>query len=211
MTKTILVRVVAVIGALISVAVCVHGATLVHDAVALEWSTGEADAGESVVLQLEAAKRPAWTGAGLLVVGLLGLALALGNVPLSGPSELDGPPLAAERLPNGRRKLSRDLELCVSGEKLTIPEGTKTDFSSIPPFARALVRWSRVDVAGVVHDFLYQTGGRSRWSADLIWFKVAISGDHRANLLQAGIAWLGLVLGAWWVWYGYRWGWRKVP
>ena len=115
-------------------------------------------------------------------------------------------PLRTERLPNGRRRLLRDLAVEVADEQFKIPAGTETDFSSIPRFGRILVRWSKVDVAGVVHDWLYQTGTTSRAHADDIWREVATAGDHRANALQAWTAWLGLRIGGWYAWDQHRQG-----
>ena len=100
--------------------------------------------------------------------------------------------LQTERMDNGRRRLLRDLVVEVAEERITIPTGTVTDFSTIPWFGRALVRWSKVDIAGVVHDWLYQTGATTRTRADAIWRLVAVAGEHRANAFQAWIGWIGL-------------------
>lgn len=115
-------------------------------------------------------------------------------------------PLQTERMENGRRRLLRELIVEVAGERISIPAGTETDFSSIPWFGRMLVRWSRVDVAGVVHDWLYQTGVMSRARSDTIWRLVATAGEHRANQFQAWTAWAGLRIGGWYAWDGYRHG-----
>lgn len=65
-------------------------------------------------------------------------------------------PLQTERLPGGNRKLLRRLVVQLDDDTiLTVPKGFETDFSSIPRFARSFIDWSRVDIAGVVHDFLY--------------------------------------------------------
>ena len=34
---------------------------------------------------------------------------------------------------------------------------------------------------------------------DLVWFRIARSGQHRANCLQAALGLAGIVLGGWWV------------
>ena len=117
-------------------------------------------------------------------------------------------PLQVERLPDGRRKLLRCLRVDVSRKR----DGTKTevvsagfcmDYSSIPWGLRWLVNWSRVDIAGVVHDHIYGAPGnftwRTRLEADLVWFRLARSGRHRANWLQAALGFAGLYLGACWV------------
>jgi hypothetical protein len=105
---------------------------------------------------------------------------------------------------DGHRRLLRDLVIVVAGELFTVPKGTETDFSSIPWFGRLLVRWSKVDIAGVVHDWLYQTGSITRARADTIWRLVALAGEQNANAFQAWAAWLGLRLGGWIVWNRYR-------
>ena len=123
---------------------------------------------------------------------------------------LDDPgPLRVERLPDGRRELLRCLCVDVSPngdgscEPITVRKGFHTDYSSLPWGLRWLVNWERVDIAGVVHDHLYRTTPsltyRSRWEADLIWFRLARSGGHRANWLQAALGLAGLYLGACWV------------
>ena len=120
----------------------------------------------------------------------------------------DPGPLRVERLLDGRRKLLRPLKVDVgptaNGQDIqTVPEGFSMDYSSLPWGLRWLVKWDRVDIAGVVHDHLYRTAGsftwRSRWEADLVWFRLARSGGHRANWLQAALGFAGLYLGACWV------------
>ena len=112
--------------------------------------------------------------------------------------------LQTERMSDGRRRLLLDLVVEVDGLLITVPEGTLTDFSSIPWFGRALVRWSKVDIAGVVHDWLYQSAFTSRARADKIWRLVAVAGDHHANAFQAWVGWLGLRLCGWKAWNRHR-------
>ena len=112
--------------------------------------------------------------------------------------------LQTERQRDGRRLLLRELVVEVGGLMITVPAGTLTDFSSIPWFGRALVRWSKVDIAGVVHDWLYQTAFVSRARADRIWRLVAIAGDHHANAFQAWVGWLALRLAGWIAWNHHR-------
>ena len=116
------------------------------------------------------------------------------------PSCLQSPPLRTDRLPSGRRQLVRDLIVCVDEQTWTIPQGTDTDYSSIPAIGRFVVRWSRVDIAGVIHDWLYQEKQVSRRYADRIWRLVAQRGDHRANALQAFICWVALRIFGGWAW-----------
>ncbi len=119
--------------------------------------------------------------------------------------------LRVARQPDRRRKLTQELRLRIHGEIFTVPRGSVTDYSSVPWFARGLVRWDRVDLAGVAHDMAYKSGthglgGRplSRREADRIWRIVAQAGQHHANFAQAWICWAGLRLGGWIVWRRYR-------
>ena len=110
---------------------------------------------------------------------------------------LDPPgPLQVERLPDGRRKLLRELSCKVEDRTITVPEGFKTDFSSDPI---GLLDWSKVDVAGVVHDYLYQCPKivGSRWKEDVIWFRIARSGPWKTSLASAFLGFVGIVLFGW--------------
>ena len=113
-------------------------------------------------------------------------------------------PMQTERLHDGRRRLLRDLVVEVDGKKITVVKGTVTDFSTIPWPGRFLVHWSKVDIAGVVHDWLYQTGSKTRSEADKTWRAVAMAGEHHANTVQAWIGWMALRIGGWWAWIRYR-------
>ena len=118
------------------------------------------------------------------------------------------PPLQTERLPDGRRKLLRDIQVEVDGLEIWIPAGFDTDYSSIPWFGRGLIPFHRADVAGVAHDWLYRKGGKysddapplPRFECDRIWRIVARSGLHSCNAVQAWIGWAALVVGGWYAW-----------
>ncbi|NKB64575.1 MAG: hypothetical protein GKR95_21455 [Gammaproteobacteria bacterium] len=113
------------------------------------------------------------------------------------PSRIDGSPLRTKRLPNGRRELTAELMVEVDGEKITVPAGFRTDFSSYPRILLVVLlvivvlaidhcyptvhyeyllfflillipHFTRVDIAGVVHDYLYDIGDQSKWQADKI-------------------------------------------
>ena len=110
-------------------------------------------------------------------------------------------PLRTERLPNGNRNLIRNLLVELDdGTTIAVVNGFETDFSSIPRFARSFIDWSRVDIAGVVHDFLYwcPQKGISREQADTVWREMAGAGAHHANWFQRWLGWIGLRLGGWW-------------
>ena len=121
----------------------------------------------------------------------------------SGSCVQDPPgPLRTERCPDGRRKLLRPLRVELDGRRIAVPRGFVTDYSSIPSFGRFVVRWSRVDVAGVVHDWLYARRRLPRSEADDLWRLAARSGECRANRLQAWVCWKALR------WFG-GFAWRK--
>ena len=112
----------------------------------------------------------------------------------------DPGPLQIERLPNGNRELIRNLVVKLDdGTTITVPRGFETDFSSIPRVARSFLHWSKVDIAGVVHDFLYwcPQKGISRKRADAIWKELAGAGQHHANCFQRWAGWAGLRLIGW--------------
>ena len=122
----------------------------------------------------------------------------------SDPAKIISDLLRTERQNDGTRVLLRDLKMSVESDVISIPEGTVTDFSTIPWYGRILVRWSRVDIAGVVHDFLYHEQIYSRAKADRIWRLCAISGEHSANWIQGWIGWLALRVGGWVAWNACR-------
>lgn len=122
-------------------------------------------------------------------------------------SRVIGGSLQTERMKNGRRKLLRDLALDLTdviGFNLLVPRAMETDFSSIPQLFASIVRWSKVDVAGVGHDHLYQTGLVDRKTADKAWRALARSGKHRANKLQAEVCYRSLRVGGWVAWNYWR-------
>lgn len=120
----------------------------------------------------------------------------------AGRSSVTGPPLQTEKV-NGKRKLLREFEVTFEGTKIVVSKGFVTDYSSIPWFGRWLVRWSTVDVAGVVHDYLYRTQ-TDRKKADRIWRKIAGSGSVYASCFQRWIFWLALRVGGWVAYRRYR-------
>ncbi len=116
----------------------------------------------------------------------------------------DFKPLSTTRLPNGMRELNREFRIEVDDVLHIVPKGFNTDFSSYPWFFRVIVRFDKVDIAGVVHDWLYYKGNLSRSEADIVWRKLAMAGEHHANALQAWLSWLGLRIGGWIIWNRYR-------
>ena len=118
--------------------------------------------------------------------------------------------LRTVRLADGRRELLSELTREACGVEIVVPTGFKTDYSSIPAFARWIVRWSKVDVAGVVHDWCYhvgvqdESGEPSKALADRIWKEIAQRGASRANPVQAWLCWAGLRIDARRAWRRHR-------
>lgn len=125
------------------------------------------------------------------------------NSPYDGLKTDHLPMLWTIRLPDGRRRLAQSITVTVLDRSVTVPKGAVTDYSSIPSFASWIVRWSKVDVAGVVHDWIYRyPDGFTRRQADYIWYDLALRGG--ANVLQAGLCYLGLRVGGWAPWRRLR-------
>lgn len=129
-------------------------------------------------------------------------------------STILGKPLRTERRTDGSRALLRDLTARVETKEkayeITVPAGFVTDYSSIPPIGRWLIGWSKVDVAGVVHDYLYwhAEGSQrtvSRKCADEVWRHVAGAGKHAANFTQRWVGWVALRLFGWWPYRRITW------
>jgi hypothetical protein len=114
---------------------------------------------------------------------------------------------------DGRRRLLRDLNLRIVDEELTVPENFETDYSSWPRLLPG-PSFKRIDIAGVVHDALFQWGtwgiaGRpvTYAEANRVWYVVARAGDHpdaRASWFWAWAGRIGLLVGSWLVWLKYR-------
>lgn len=114
-------------------------------------------------------------------------------------------PLASEKDDlTGRRVLLRPFKILVEGSMIVVPKGFDTDFSSYPWFTRVLVRFDRVDVAGVVHDYLYREGNRTRAEADRVWRLIAEHGERSANKVQSWLSWAGIRAGGWVAWQKHR-------
>jgi hypothetical protein len=142
--------------------------------------------------------------------------MATWSVLAGGRSTLRSKPMRSERVRDGKRMLLRELVLELPDGRYTAPAGFVTDYSSIPWWGAWFVHWSKVDLAGIVHDQLYAHGRMHdrvirRHEADRVWREVAMAGTHRANTLQAWVGWGVLRLGGWLYWYPYRWGWLRPP
>ncbi|QDV50652.1 DUF1353 domain-containing protein [Gimesia fumaroli] len=109
-------------------------------------------------------------------------------------------PLQTERLADGSRRLLRHLVVNVHGKEIMVPSNYITDSRSLPGLSQLLTDCSRVDLAGVIHDRLYETSQFTRCETDTIWRLVARSGSSRANWLQAWWGWFLIRLGARFAW-----------
>lgn len=120
--------------------------------------------------------------------------------------------LRVKRLSDGKRQILsgfhvKIIDKCCVEEEVPIGANFKTDYSSLPFGLRWTMDWSRVDVAGVVHDWLYATNkahNMKRLQTDRIWRDIARSGDHRAYRWQAAAGWLALRIFGWITWNKYK-------
>jgi hypothetical protein len=112
-------------------------------------------------------------------------------------------PLKGEFRDNGRRmELLAPLEYTDDDRTVVVLTGFVTDFNSIPRGLWNIFPPWQFPQAGVVHDFLYQTGGVSRSEADAV---------HQRILKELGCPWikrraahLALRACGWAVWRRYR-------
>jgi hypothetical protein len=150
-------------------------------------------------------------GVFVAVFGVAGLLWAFAYFSPKPPeARLLSEPLRVDRMENGRRRLVRDLVIDLGGDLglgngkypgfscspldttiVTVPEGFRTDFSSIPSLARPFYRFDSVDLAGCCHDLAYRVGV-PRPVADRIWEIVATSGRTRVGRVRGRLGWLGL-------------------
>lgn len=94
-----------------------------------------------------------------------------------------------------------------AGRTFEVPEGTRTDFESIPPWTPVLLRLLFRDslhsvAAGVLHDWLYQSGIVPRAEADALFFEALQA--TRERLPGAWLKWGAVRIGAGLVWRRYR-------
>ena len=121
--------------------------------------------------------------------------------------------LRTERLPDGSRRLIGRLQVrglitvlpttvqirkraacggpagSISADAISVAANFDTDLSSVPTPLQWVVRWSRVDVAGVVHDFLYRDTDCARSLADDVWWELARSGNIGVGRCRAWLCW----------------------
>lgn len=116
-----------------------------------------------------------------------------GRLKLEMHSKIRDFPLKTQRLPSGDRQLIAGLIVDVTTTlpiavnvtdghvgatgavtSIIIFPGFETNFSSIPTPLHWVVGWSRVDIAGVVHDFLYGKTDCPRATADAVWWELVV-------------------------------------
>lgn len=94
-------------------------------------------------------------------------------------------PLVVSPMPDGRRwKLVFSFIYHVgshySNNIISVPVGFVTDFASIPwLFWNFLPAWGKYGKAAVIHDYLYQTGSRSRKESDTIFLEAMLAGGTK--------------------------------
>ena len=108
---------------------------------------------------------------------------------------IQNPPgqLKVIRLKDGRRLVARDLIYRVDAKTaITVKKGFKTDYSSDPI---GLLDWSQADIAGVVHDYLYQHPAKSRTSRPV--HKKTGSGSRSPHMAHGGSVHCALTWATW--------------
>jgi len=106
--------------------------------------------------------------------------------------------LRTETLPTGEKELLYALPYSLNGIRHYIPVKFVTDYSSFPWWSRWIVRWSKVEYAGVLHDWLlyqYYNGltDLSREDIDEIWRVTArLGGKNASSAWQAQLSWAGI-------------------
>lgn len=83
------------------------------------------------------------------------------------------------------------------GDLITVPEGTVTDFASIPRiFWNILPPWGRYGKAAIIHDYLYQTGVFPKERADKIFLEaMQVLGVNwlTRKLMYQAVNWFGFM------------------
>lgn len=117
------------------------------------------------------------------------------------------------RMTGGRRRLLAPLRFEYRGKEYEIPEGFTTDYSSWPKWLPWGPRWDRIDLAGIIHDWLWKHAhwpeDEARvgyWKGNKVWYDVARAGDGEtsAGPFWSVVGYAGLTLGGWWSWARYR-------
>jgi hypothetical protein len=115
-----------------------------------------------------------------------------------------------EDMGDGRRiRLIADFVVIVDSVPVVVPRGFVSDLASVPwLFRRAFPRFGPWNAAAIVHDWLYQAGrigGReiTRRQADEVFLAV-MRANPKCPGWKARAMYVGVRLGAEWVWRGYR-------
>ena len=102
-------------------------------------------------------------------------------------------------------RLVEDLHVMFYGIEIFIPEGTVTDFASVPKWMKPLFPDSAIcSVASIVHDRLYQRGVTSKWMADAIFFSMLKYEPQPVGWLCRSAMWIGVWAFGWLAWWSHR-------
>jgi hypothetical protein len=114
-------------------------------------------------------------------------------------------PIELTPLGNGLAVLCHDYLVPVFGEWVTIPQGFKTDYASVPRWVTPFIQRTELGaVAPVVHDFLYQRGGcvgglqLSRRQVDTL-FRLYMRLEQ-VPAWRRGVAWVAVRCAGWACW-----------
>ena len=146
----------------------------------------------------------------LVIVVVISISLICAFVFTKGRQVTRYGPLTVKRLPNGKRELLENFKVRIEdADPIIVEKGFITDFSSIPTLLQWTMHWSKVDIAGVVHDWLYANAKTikatmERKETDRIWRDIALNGEHHASRLQAAAGWLVLKGFAGCIWKRYE-------
>ncbi len=104
--------------------------------------------------------------------------------------------LKVEILDDERARLLAPFVVSIDGERLEVPQGFVTDFSSVPRIPLAYwLTGGKAKKAAVVHDWLYSVGSCERAWCDDVYCALARAG--RLAPWRRGLMWAGVRLGGW--------------
>lgn len=115
--------------------------------------------------------------------------------------------------PSLKFKLVLPFKVQINGDVLELPIGTTTDFASVPQLFNNLIENDDPQIveAAVLHDYLYQNLGKV-WGPDAPAYSrsdcddILLSGMIAASApwLKRNTVWLGVRVGGWKAWNGYK-------
>lgn len=117
-------------------------------------------------------------------------------------------PLIVSPLKNGkdwvvRQEFVYEVGEAGSNEKVIVPVGFITDFTSVPRiFWWAVNKWGKHGNAAVVHDYLYQSQTCSRKKSDKIFLEAMLFSD--VNIVLAYLMYWSVRLFGWKTWNKFK-------